>query len=49
MFRQAGVIQVETLDEMFDVAQLLVVQPRRRTGVAIVANTDGLAALVADA
>ncbi len=27
MFRQAGVIQVETLDEMFDVAQLLAHQP----------------------
>ena len=27
MFRQAGVIQVDTLDEMFDVAQLLAHQP----------------------
>ena len=27
MFRQAGIIQVDTLDEMFDVAQLLAHQP----------------------
>ena len=30
MFRQAGVIQVDTLDEMFDVAQLLAHQPLPR-------------------
>lgn len=50
MFRQAGVIQVETLDEMFDVAQLLAHQPLP-TGprVAVVGNSDALGLLAADA
>jgi acyl-CoA synthetase (NDP forming)/RimJ/RimL family protein N-acetyltransferase len=50
MFRQAGVIQVDTLDEMFDVAQLLAHQPLpagRR--VAIVGNSDALGLLATDA
>ncbi len=50
MFRQAGVIQVDTLDEMFDVAQLLAYQPLphgRR--VAVVGNSDALGLLAADA
>lgn len=49
MFRQAGVIQVDTLDEMFDVAQLLAHQPLpvgRR--VAVVGNSDALGLLAAD-
>ncbi|HEX7716963.1 MAG TPA: GNAT family N-acetyltransferase [Marmoricola sp.] len=50
MFRQAGVIQVDTLDEMFDVAQLLAHQPLP-TGprVAVVGNSDALSLLAADA
>lgn len=50
MFRQAGVIQVDTLDEMLDVAQLLAHQPLP-TGprVAVVGNSDALALLAADA
>lgn len=50
MFRQAGVIQVDTLDDMFDVAQLLAHQqlPRGRR-VAIVGNSDALGLLAADA
>jgi len=50
MFRQAGVIQVDTLEEMFDVAQLLAHQPLpggRR--VAIVGNSDALGLLATDA
>jgi acyl-CoA synthetase (NDP forming)/GNAT superfamily N-acetyltransferase len=50
MFRQAGVIQVATIDEMFDVAQLLAHQPLprgRRLGV--VSNSDALALLANDA
>jgi len=50
MFRQAGVIQVDTLDEMFDVAQLLAHQPLpagRR--VAVVGNSDALGLLAIDA
>jgi len=50
MFRQAGVIQVDTLDEMFDVAQLLAHQPLPRgPRVAVVGNSDALGLLVADA
>ncbi|QWC84853.1 GNAT family N-acetyltransferase [Nocardioidaceae bacterium] len=50
MFRQAGVIQVDTLDEMFDVAQLLAHQPLPRgERVAIVGNSDALGLLAADA
>ena len=50
MFRQAGVIQVDTLDEMFDVAQLLAHQPLPRgPRIAIVGNSDALGLLVADA
>ena len=50
MFRQAGVIQVDTLDEMFDVAQLLAHQPLPRGNrVAIVSNSDALALMASDA
>ncbi|MGH3413324.1 MAG: GNAT family N-acetyltransferase [Marmoricola sp.] len=50
MFRQAGVIQVDTLDEMFDVAQLLAHQPLP-TGsrVGVVGNSDALGLLAVDA
>ena len=50
MFRQAGVIQVDTLDAMFDVAQLLAHQPLPRgRRVAIVGNSDAIGLLAADA
>ncbi|EFQ84197.1 putative bacteriochlorophyll 4-vinyl reductase [Aeromicrobium marinum DSM 15272] len=50
MFRQAGVIQVDTLDEMFDVAQVLAHQPLPRGNrISIVGNSDAMALLVADA
>jgi acyl-CoA synthetase (NDP forming)/GNAT superfamily N-acetyltransferase len=50
MFRQAGIIQVDTLDEMFDVAQLLAHQPLPRgPQVAVVGNSDALGLLAADA
>lgn len=50
MFRQAGVIQVDTLDDMFDVAQLLAHQPLPRGNrIAIVGNSDAMGLLVADA
>ena len=50
MFRQSGAIQVDTLTEMFDVAQVLAFQPLplgRR--VAVVGNSDSLGLLAADA
>ncbi|WP_122817750.1 bifunctional acetate--CoA ligase family protein/GNAT family N-acetyltransferase [Nocardioides pantholopis] len=50
MFRQSGVIQVGSLEEMFDVAQLLAHQPLPRgRRVAIVGNSDALGLLAADA
>lgn len=50
MFRQAGIIQVESLEEMFDVAQLLAHQPLPRgRRAAIVGNSDALGLLAADA
>ena len=50
MFRQAGIIQVESLEEMFDVAQLLAHQPLPRgRRVAVVGNSDALGLLAADA
>ena len=50
MFRQAGVIQVDTLDEMFDVAQLLAHQPLPRGNrIAVVGNSDAVALIVVDA
>jgi acyl-CoA synthetase (NDP forming)/GNAT superfamily N-acetyltransferase len=50
LFRQAGVIAVDTLPELFDVGQLLVTQPLP-TGrrVAIVSNSDALTLIAADA
>jgi acetate---CoA ligase (ADP-forming) len=50
LFRQAGVIRTDTLEEMFDVAQLLAQQPLpagRRVG--IVTNAGGPGILAADA
>ena len=50
MFRQAGILQVESLEEMFDVAQLLAHQPLPRgRRLAIVGNSDALGLLAADA
>lgn len=50
MFRQAGVIQVDTLDEMFDVAQILAHQPLPRGNrIAVVGNSDAVALIVTDA
>ncbi len=50
LFRQAGVIRVDTLGEMFDVASLLVSQPVPKGGrVAIVTNAGGAGILAADA
>ncbi len=50
MFKQAGIIQVDALEEMFDVAQLLAHQPLPRgRRVAVVGNSDALGLLAADA
>ncbi|MDR7508365.1 MAG: GNAT family N-acetyltransferase [Armatimonadota bacterium] len=50
LFRQAGVIRTDTLEEMFDVAALLATQPPPRgRRVAIVTNAGGPGILCADA
>ncbi len=50
LFRQAGVIRAETLEEMFDVAALLASQPLPRGDrVAIVSNSGGVLTICADA
>jgi acetyl coenzyme A synthetase (ADP forming)-like protein len=50
LFRQAGVIRTERLEEMFDVAALLSHQPIPRGGrVAILTNAGGPGILAADA
>jgi acyl-CoA synthetase (NDP forming)/RimJ/RimL family protein N-acetyltransferase len=50
LFRQAGVIRADTLEEMFDVAVLLASQPLPRGDrVAIVSNSGGVLTICADA
>ncbi|MDY7102363.1 MAG: GNAT family N-acetyltransferase [Actinomycetota bacterium] len=50
LLAQAGVIRVDTVEELFDVAQVLVDQPPPSgNGVAIVTNSGGAASLAAEA
>jgi acyl-CoA synthetase (NDP forming)/RimJ/RimL family protein N-acetyltransferase len=50
MLAQSGCIQVDTVRQLFDVAQLVITQPLPEgPRVAVVANTHGLAALIEDA
>ena len=50
LFAQAGVIRVENISELFDVAQVLVTQPLPAGDrVAVVGNSDALALLASDA
>ena len=50
LFRQTGVIRMDTLGEMFDVASLLISQPvPRGDRVAVITNAGGAGILAADA
>ena len=50
LFRQTGVIRVDTMEQLFDTATVLAHQPLPAGGrVAIVGNSGGLAVLAADA
>lgn len=50
LFRQSGVIRVDTLEEMFDIAALLDSQPvPKGKNVAIITNAGGAGILAADA
>lgn len=49
LFRQAGIIRAETLDEMFDLAAVLSTQPLPAgPRVAVISNSHGVATLLAD-
>jgi acetyltransferase len=47
-FKQSGVILVETLEEMFDSAKALLMQPRCANGIGIVTNGGGAGVLAVD-
>jgi acyl-CoA synthetase (NDP forming) len=50
LFRQTGVIRVDTIEELFDVAQVVASQPLGRgTRVAVLSNVGGPAVLAVDA
>jgi acyl-CoA synthetase (NDP forming)/GNAT superfamily N-acetyltransferase len=50
LFRQAGVIRADTLEDLFDIALLLSHQPLPRGNkVAVVSNSGGVATICADA
>lgn len=50
MLRQSGVVRVNTIEELSDVAQIVVGQPLPKgPGLAILANSGALGAVVADA
>lgn len=49
MMRQAGVIRVETIEQLMDVAQIVAAQPLPRgAGVAVFSNSGALGKVVAD-
>jgi acetyltransferase len=47
-FHQSGVIEVETIEELFGIAKALAWQPRCKNGVAIVTNGGGFGVLMTD-
>lgn len=48
LFHQTGVIEAETIEELFDVAKSLSWQPKCKNGVAIVTNGGSCGVLLAD-
>jgi acetyltransferase len=48
MFEQAGVIEVESIEELFDSAKALSWQPKCKNGIAIITNGGGAGILTAD-
>ncbi len=47
-FHQSGLVEVETLEELFDTAKALAWQPRIKNGIAIITNGGGCGVLLAD-
>jgi acetyltransferase len=48
MFKQAGIIEVESIEELFDTAKTLSWQPKCNNGIAIITNGGGAGILTAD-
>jgi len=48
MFKQAGILELESLQDLFDVAKALSWQPRCQNGIAIITNGGGAGVLAAD-
>jgi len=47
-FKQAGVIEVDSIEQLLDVSKALAWQPRCKNGIGIVSNGGGVAILAAD-
>jgi acetyltransferase len=47
-FKQAGVTEVESLEELFDLAKALSWQPRCKNGIAVITNGGGAGVLATD-
>lgn len=48
VFKQTGIIQVDSLDELMDTIKALSFQPRCKNGIGIITNGGGLGVLAAD-
>ncbi len=48
MFKQAGIGQVDSLEELFDAAKVLSWQPKCKNGIAVITNGGGAGILTAD-
>ncbi len=47
-FKQFGIIEVETIDELFDIAKVVAEQPKCKNEIAIVTNGGGCGVVAAD-
>jgi len=47
-FKQAGIIEVESIEEMFDIAKALAWQPKCKNGIGVITNGGGAGILTAD-
>lgn len=47
-FRQTGILEVETIEELFDAAKALAWQPQCKNGIGIITNGGGCGVLAAD-
>ncbi len=48
VFRQSGLIEVETLEELFDTVKALAWQPKIKNGIGIITNGGGCGVLISD-